>query len=286
MLTFKKDKNKIVANVVEGKKTTSIYIKETFDNKEKPQIETSDENKKEVFQDYLSNLKRPISKKEKDLLIICYDDNTEADKLNGKLYKIFEDGLEFVNNSLKKYLNFKSNIVYPKINTDYFSCFVSGMSGSGKSYYISEFIYNNRDLIPKGAGIFLIGPCDNDESFKKIFKNLIYIDIPAYEKENKEDFNIKSIPIGSVIIFDDTEAMANNKYVESIRDKMLADYRKRKLKILSVSHVALDAKKTSKVILESQYFIVFKNNWMHASNLLSTYAGLKQSQLDLLYSQT
>ena len=52
-----------------------------------------------------------------------------------------------------------------------------------------------------------------------------------------------------------------------------------------MSHQALANKKTAKPILESQYYIVFKNNWAHASKLLMTYGGLTQSKLDLLHSQ-
>jgi hypothetical protein len=283
MLTFKKT-NHLVAKLEKDKKDKQIFIKESFDDKDKAEIDTSEETKLDIFNEYLDNLAVPLSKKEKMDLIDRYksgDDNID----NGKMYKIFTKGLEFVNDSLKKYLNFKDKILFPVVDRKFWCMYITGMGGSGKSYFISEFIYQNRKNIPKEAGIFLISPFNNDESYKRISKNIIYVDPVKYHEENGEDFSIDSIPKGSVIIWDDIESMKENKYIEKLRDEMLGIYRHNDLKLFCVSHIALGSKKTAKCILESQYFVVFKNNWAHSENLLSTYLRLSTTQLQLLQKQ-
>ena len=109
MLTFKKT-NHLIAQLNVDKKSKQIFIKESFDDKDKAEIDTSEETKLDIFNEYLDNLAVPLSKKEKMDLIDRYksgDDNIE----NGKMYKIFTKGLEFVNDSLKKYLNFTLSVI-------------------------------------------------------------------------------------------------------------------------------------------------------------------------------
>mgnify|MGYP003346629014 CR=1 FL=1 len=131
MLTFRKHKDNItIAQIKDGKDKKDIYIKRTYDNKAKPEIDTTDEEKEEIFNEYLENLTNPITKKEHNLLLQHYKDNND-DLDNAKLYKILTKGIDFVNTSLKRYLNFKEQIVFPYLDRKYWCIYVTGMSGSG-----------------------------------------------------------------------------------------------------------------------------------------------------------
>ena len=49
MLTFRKHKDNItIAQIKDGKDKKDIYIKRTYDNKAKPEIDTTDEEKEEI----------------------------------------------------------------------------------------------------------------------------------------------------------------------------------------------------------------------------------------------
>ena len=66
--------------------------------------------------------------------------------------------------------------------------FVSGLTGSGKSYYISNLLKHNK---PKF--IFIMSPVHNDPAYTALKPTPIHLDILAYEREYDKNFEIEDI---------------------------------------------------------------------------------------------
>ena len=284
MLTIRKDNNLHIAFVSNSKgKTIDVYIKETFNKDDPPELETSPQNKVQLFSDYLHNLKKPITKNEINELIKSYQ--LEKEPENMSLLRLFNQASNFVNESLKKYISYKDCNIIPKIKGS-FGCMVVGSSGAGKSYFISQMIKANPPL-SKEAGIFLIGPFGNDESYKAISKNIIHLNLDTFEEEYKVPFTVDCFPRGSILIMDDIESMSNSKDLEAIRDSLLSVRRHYDLTMYCVSHVSMAGHSTKKMLLECQYYTMYPSaNWKHAEKLLKSYVGLDGEKINLIKNQS
>ena len=80
--------------------------------------------------------------------------------------------------------------------------FVSGLTGSGKSYYIANLLKHNK---PKF--IFIMSPVKDDPAFKSLKPTPIHLDILSYEQEFDKPFEIEDLPPESVVILDDIAYM-------------------------------------------------------------------------------
>lgn len=294
MLSLNKDKgNKYIAEVTSKKEKSkksipiNVYVKSSFDKDAEPELDTTQETKTKIFKDFLNNMKKPLSKEEISKLLDCYKSDKEPSEKD--LLKVFRMALSFVNDSLKRFLDFSPKDgeeieIIPKME-DSFACFVSGASGAGKSYFINQLIKANP---PKGkdAGIFLIGPFGDDVSYKGIAKDMVHLDLEKFDKEYGCPFTIDCFPKGSILIMDDIESMSNKKELESIRDKLLAVRRHYELTMICVNHVGMAGAATKKMLLECQYYIVFpKANKTHATKLMKAYVGLDNEQVNLINNQ-
>lgn len=285
MLSFNKgEKNRPLAVLTDDKgKQTEVYMKETFDKSLPPEIDTSKENKIKIFGEFL-DLQKKLSTDDLKILEKAYRDETEIE--NPKLRNILKDGKRFVQDSLKYYLSFPSTIdVLPNFKADEaYAVYLSGASGAGKSYLISQLI--SKHLPPRDAGVFYLGPFADDVSFKAIAKHMIPVDLQQFEKEERRQIEIEDFPEGSVIVFDDIESLPNAKQVEALRDRILSVFRHHKFKLYCVNHVGMGGSKTKKLLLECKYVVVYPSaNWKQVENLLKTYMGLDKEKLALIKNQ-
>jgi hypothetical protein len=283
MLSFKKDKNRPLAVLADAKgKQTEVFMKETFDKKLPPEIDTTPEMKQKIFAEFL-DLQKKLSNEDLKILEKAYKDGSELE--NPKLRNILKDGKRFVEDSLKYYLSFPESIdVLPKFSEDAYAVYLSGASGAGKSYLISQLI--SKHLPSRDAGVFYLGPFADDVSFKAIQKHMIPVDLQQFEKEERRPIEIEDFPEGSVIIFDDIESLPNAKQVEALRDRILSVFRHHKFKLYCVNHIGMSGSKTKKLLLECKYVVVYPSaNWKQVSNLLTTYMGLDKEKLMLIKNQ-
>lgn len=263
--------------IIDGNKKKCIYLKE--EATEEPEIETTRENRQSIFRKYL-DMDKKLSHSEIEILTSAYKNDEEVD---GKLNRKYHLAMEYVDDSLKRYLNYgTSTSLFPIVEDESFRIFISGLSGSGKSFFIAGFVKANKPKV-KDAGIFLFSPVENDESLAKI-KNLIHINIADIEREMKgAEFTIEDIPEGSYVIFDDVESYPPHtakRYLE-FRDICLERGRHRKISTITVSHNATNGHKTKASIREAQYFCLFpKHNARDTKNLLKVYGGLEKNQID------
>ena len=89
--------------------------------------------------------------------------------------------------------------------------YVSGASGSGKSYYASSYIKEYVKMFPKND-VYIVSSVDKDEQLDKI-KNVKRIILD--EKFCDTGFSIEDFR-DSMVIYDDTETIANKIVQEKI----------------------------------------------------------------------
>jgi hypothetical protein len=267
--------------MIDNDKKKCIYLKD--DKGQSAEIETTPEQRLKMFEKFLK-LDKKLRQAEINLMKEKYDGRKV--ELPDKLFRKFEDASEYVENSLKKHLDygFESEL-FPIIDDDSYRMFVSGLSGSGKSHFIAQFLKHNKPT-EEGSGIFLFSPVQNDKALSSV-KNLIHLDLDEVEKELKKEFEVEDIPTGSIVLFDDIESYPKyqaKKYME-LRDIIAERGRHRKISLISVSHNCMAGNATKVQIRESQYWILFpKFNARDARTILKVYGGLDKNDIEKIMS--
>jgi hypothetical protein len=252
-----------------------IYIKEDEKDK-KAEVQTTDEKKYQIYKDYITRDKK-LRKSDIEILLSGYrHKNIIPDRLQRK----YEDGIQFIEDSLKHYLDYPKSIELTPIMPEWYTMFVSGLTGSGKSHYIANLLKNNK---PKF--IFIMSPVHDDPAFKSLKPTPIHIDILSYEQEFDKQFEIEDIPPDSVVILDDIDTdnkMA--KIYQEIKVQLLERGRHLKVSTIAVSHNPLggNVKHAKAQLLESHYYVIFpKANRAHAEKLLKSYVlGNNKEKID------
>jgi len=256
-----------------------IYLKED-DNDEDEEIDTTQENKRKIFKKFL-DMDKKLRMLEVDELLEAYDSETAP---TNKLDRKYHEGIAFVKDSLKTYMDYGDKVeLFPIVEDTWCFMYVSGGAGSGKSTFISNFIKHNKHLISKDAGIFLFCPDKEDPAYQSI-KNLIHMDLDEYMEENEgEELDLDAIPPSSTLIFDDIESYkkADAKRYMEFRDMCLERGRKRGFKIFCVSHNPMNNLATKVSIRECNYWVLFPRYGARDSkNLLKTYGNFEKSEID------
>lgn len=242
-----------------------IYITEDEKNK-KAEVQTTDEKKYEIFKEYISRDKK-LRKSDLDTLLMGYK---HKHIIPDKLQRKYEDGIQFIEDSLKHYLEYPKNVEITPILPEWYTMFVSGLTGSGKSYYIANLLKHNK---PKF--IFIMSPVKDDPAFKSLKPTPIHLDILSYEQEFDKPFEIEDIPPESVVILDDIDTDNKlSKIYQEIKVQLLERGRHIKVSTIAVSHNPLmgNVKHAKAQLLESHYYVIFpKANKAHAEKLLRSY---------------
>ena len=253
-----------------------IFYKEASRDEE-AELDTTQEQKNKIFKQYLERIDK-LKKAEIDELIRAYNSSTNlTDKTK---QKILEKGIDYVNASLKRYLDFgKSTSLFPLITEPSFRALITGGSGSGKTFFVSEFLKVNKPR--KGAGIFMFSPFEEDPSIKN--KNIIPIKLENYEEEYDREFNIEDLPKGSICIFDDVDTY-NKQYRQmylDVRDTLMERGRHLDISTINIQHNPLQGVKGKVVLRESMYYVCFpRYNVRDTKVLLKTYTGMTTDQIN------
>ena len=255
-----------------------IYLKE--DEADVEEVDTTDENKRKIFKKFIEMDKR-LRILEIEALMKAYDHNEPpTDKLDRK----YHEGLAFVKDSLKKYMDYGDKVeLFPIVEDSWMFMYVSGGSGSGKSTFIANFLKYNKQLISKEGGIFLFCPDREDPAYGSI-KNLIHMDLDEFQEDNEgEELDISHIPPDSTLIFDDIESYQKGdaKRYMAFRDMCLERGRKKGFKIFCVSHNPMNNQATKVSIRECNYWVLFpKYGARDAKVLLKNYGNFEKDEID------
>jgi len=160
-------------------------------------------------------------------------------------------------------------------------CFVSGMSGSGKSTWIANYAMNYKKLFPKNR-VFVISRHDEDEVIDRIkgVKRLI-LDDDLLDAE----IDIKDLS-DSLVIMDDIDTIPDKKIqklVANLRDDLLENARHYSIYMCCVSHQILNYKHTRHLILESDAIVFFpRSGGYQIKRFLKEYGGLDRHKIDMI----
>jgi hypothetical protein len=246
-------------------KNKCIYIKN--DDKQTPaEIETTPQKKFELFKNFIEKDKK-LMRSQIDNLLDAYKNNT---KIDDKLSRKYEEALKFVDTSLKYYLDFSKKTELTPIMPNWYTLFVSGTTGSGKSYYIANLLKYNK---PKF--IFIMSPIKDDPAYKSMKPEPVYIDLDNYFDEYNKFFEIEDLPPNSVVILDDIDTDAKKaKPYQEIKTQILERGRHIPVSCICISHDPLggNVKHAKAQIRESHYYVIFpKANKAHCENFITRY---------------
>jgi hypothetical protein len=268
--------------IIDDNKRENIFLKE--DDEDKPaEIDTSKEQKEIIFKNYLE-MDKKLTQADITALVNAY--KKDDPEVEGKLGRKYENALRYVDNSLKKHLDFGTkHKLFPIVDDSSFRLYTSGASGSGKSTAIAEFVKRNKPKV-KEAGIFLFSPIHKDEALDKI-PNLIRLSLEEFEAECGRELEVEDLPRGSYVIFDDVESFPKavlKKYL-NLRDIFLERGRHRDITTITVSHNSMNGHTTKASIRESGYWFIFpKFNARDSRSILKTYGGLDKEDIEKVMS--
>lgn len=249
-----------------------IYLSE---KDESLRLKTTPENKLEIFKAYLKSKK--IRNMDIERLVDAYlsDDPLLKDKLG----RIFDDAKEYVDKSDYRYMKFDDVSCMPVLDLKTSKrIYVTGSSGSGKTFWLTQFIKLNR---LKGQQVYLFSPFIN-EGLPGV-KNLIDVNISDFEEENQRPFSDEDVQDGSIVVLDDIEShRTHKKQLIEIRNILLERARHRSISIITVSHNPMQGQTTKQSLRECNYFVVFRNNERDTRNLLDKYCNMSKELIDEL----
>ena len=132
--------------------------------------------------------------------------------------------------------------------------YVSGMSGSGKSYFTAEWVRRYKNFFPKN-NVFLLSSLDQDDSIDKI-KDLYRIRLPEFVEDNWTIDDLKD----SCIIFDDTDCIADKiikKKIDLLLNSVLQTGRHTRTTVIFTSHLPTAGKDTKIILAEAHSVVLF-----------------------------
>lgn len=164
----------------------------------------------------------------------------------------------------------------PLKNKERVSIYISGKNGSGKSYYIAQYLKEFHKMYPSYI-IRLFSSKNEDDS----------LDSLPFVKRIKMDDSIFDDPINyedlkeSMVIFDDIDCLTKNlkKSIYDLRDIILKNGRSYKIHTIITNH--FDCGKEQKACLnECDAFVFFPMNYnKYQRYFLESYIGLEKKEI-------
>jgi len=148
---------------------------------------------------------------------------------------------------------------------------VNGLTGCGKSVFSGNYVHDLMQLTPEKK-LILISPVCDDSAYDGL--DPICIDLLNDDEEVPEIEQLAD----SVVVFDDIDALSNEKKLKKLRALMKSCLQRgRHLNIDSIvcSHVLKDGHNTKYLINESNKLIIFPQggNFKQQESMLKDYMG-------------
>jgi hypothetical protein len=163
--------------------------------------------------------------------------------------------------------------------------YITGQSGSGKSYYTTEYVNNYKKTFPKND-VILVSAVKDISTIDKI-KKLKKVDI------TKPEFLSTEVPLeelkDSCIIFDDVDSIGNKqikKKVWELMSNVLTMGRHFNITAIITYHVATAGAETKLILNETQSITFFPSasGGRTLKYLLDSYLGLDKKQIEKIKS--
>ena len=169
--------------------------------------------------------------------------------------------------------------VTPDKNKERTSIFIVGRNGSGKSYWIRDYIIEFKKKFPKYP-IYLFSSKNEDDNLDEI-KEIKRV--PIDESFVSEPLNYECLK-ESLCIFDDVDGLKGKLKDEIyyLRDIILKNGRSYKIHCISTNHDAT-GKDVQAPLNESDMIVFFMKNYNRCLKyLLENYIGLEKEQIAIL----
>lgn len=166
--------------------------------------------------------------------------------------------------------------------------FVAGATGSGKSTWVSNYIYYYKKFFPKRE-IFVFSRLKEDEVLDKHSVTRVEIDDQLLDEPmNPKEF-VEESKYGALVIFDDIASIPDkdlNKEIHRIRDDLLEVGRHHNISVISTSHMLMDYKKTRNLLNEASAVVFFPktSSKYHINRYLKVYGGLSAKEIEKIMS--
>ena len=280
----KDDTSEIIAHVSSGKnKGKNIYL-----NKEK---QTDMENDKvELFYDYVMDSKIRLTQKKLDKLTDAIMTETEPDDLDLKqIYRKFNDSLKHSQEILLK--DSQLDIVPYQgddENVQRDVMFIGACSGAGKTTFTASYCKYFNKLFPTSPiWLFSCKPLKEETAYKDV-KRIRQVDMSAENLQDLIDNGgyqcFKSKSGRSLVIFDDFDAV--DKKIEKLLDVLLNSVlqvgRSSRIYCIVSKHSLNAGHKTKIVWSESNKIVLFPNGLSRYSLVyaMKNYIGFDQKMID------
>lgn len=156
---------------------------------------------------------------------------------------------------------------------------ISGPSGVGKSWWISEYTRLYHQVFPR-SDVYLFSNVGSDKQLDKYVTERYAINDHILD----DPFEVKDFK-DSLVIFDDVDTVADkqvDKALTCLRDQILHTGRHENVYFLNTVHLGLGGWSTRTLLNESTAFVLYprggNKHVMHT--MLKTYAGLSNEQIE------
>lgn len=158
--------------------------------------------------------------------------------------------------------------------------YVTGASGSGKSYWTKMYTEEYHRMYPK-RDVYIISSLSDDTTLDKLkYLKRLRIQEPEFlmEPVTAEDFK------DSLVIFDDTDCLINKNVknkIDGILNSVLETGRHFNVEVIYTSHLACNGKDTRRILNECKSVTIFPSGLGGKSMkyLLDNYFGLDKDQI-------
>jgi hypothetical protein len=167
----------------------------------------------------------------------------------------------------------------PNKKTERQILYITGASGSGKSYYTKMYCDEYRKMFPKNP-IYLISSINEDSSIDKV-KNMKRIRLSTdFLTTDLQATDFKD----SLVIFDDTDCLTNKimrMKVNAILNMLLETGRHTNTSVIYTSHLATNGLDTKRILNEAHSITIFPHSLggRTLKYLLENYFGLDKHQI-------
>ena len=160
--------------------------------------------------------------------------------------------------------------VIPNFNAERSTVFIAGTSGSGKSYWASEYMKQYHQIYPDHPIYLITEAIDADPAFKDLKLKKVNLNGILDDPIDWNEFE------SCLVVFDDCDAISGKlyRYIYELRDKLLKNSRKKNVSVITTSH-SFTGKDLQSVLNESQVIVFFPSNFNRSLvYLLDKYIGL------------
>ena len=243
-------------------------------------LNSPDQNPMHKLSDTFKKKHKKMKSKDKKLLK-HHLEKDYAPEEDDKLKKIYNEALEDLKdttatNCIKIDGNGK---IQPLPRADIVEkVYVTGVSGSGKSYFSGNYLKEYKKMYPKN-NIYLFSSVEDDHALDKY--NPIRIDPVEYAQD--EPLSVKEDLANSLTVYDDTDTLPTNirKPIDALKAHTIEIGRHSNSSILVTSHMISNYLSTRQILNEATSVTVFKNNGKyHVNRYLTTHMGFTKQQIE------